>query len=45
VGPASHRFGIAGLIASIVVIGVVIAIGLPQAVFRFAAELFSAALR
>jgi hypothetical protein len=44
-GPVSHRFGIAGLIASVVVIGAVIAIGIPQAVVRFAAELTRAALR
>ena len=44
-GPPSHRFGIAGLIASLVVIGVVIAIGVPQAIVRFAAELTRAVLR
>jgi hypothetical protein len=44
-GPASHRFGLSGVIASIIVAGIIIAIGIPQAVFRFVTEFASAALR
>jgi len=44
-GPPFHRFGISGLIATIIVVGVIIAIGIPQAVFRFASDLVRAMLR
>jgi len=44
-GPAFHRFGVSGLIASLIVVGVIIAIGIPQAILRFAGELAQAALR